>query len=65
MSRKAPYGTIEYNGITVPLTKEGLPNLVFLPKELREVVKQYATQKKKTKQQVLMKELEELLKKLG
>jgi len=56
---------INFNGKEVPLTKDGLPSLVHLPKEAREVVKKYAEQKKKDKQQILMRELETLLGKLG
>lgn len=56
---------IDYNGKEVPLTKDGLPSLVHLPKAMRPVVKKFGEEKKKAKEQILVKELEELLKKLS
>ena len=57
--------TMKYAGKEVPMTKAGLPSLVHLPKEAREVVKKYKEQKKKEKQEILTKELIDLLNKLG
>jgi hypothetical protein len=62
---KQPAKSIDYNGKVVPLTKDGLPSLVHLPKAMRPLVKKYGEQKKKDKEQILEKELEELLKKLS
>ena len=33
--------TVKINGKEVPLTNKGLPNKVYLPKHLREVVSEY------------------------
>lgn len=57
--------TIKFAGKDVPLTKEGLPSLVHLPKEAKEVVRKYKEQKKKAKQEILTKELQDILSKLG
>lgn len=64
MNKKSPYGTIDFNGKKVPLTKDGLPNLVNLPKSAREVVKKYKAQKTKAQEEILMKELQSLLEKI-
>lgn len=61
MEKKAP---IKIGGKLVPTTKSGLPNLIYLSKEEREVVKNYRDRKKKEKQKVLIDELEKLLEKL-
>jgi len=57
--------TVKFGGKEVPLTKNGLPNLVYLSKEGREVVKGYIDKKKKEKKEILVKELSDLLNKLG
>lgn len=57
--------TVKIGGKQVPLTQKNLPNLVFLSKEERKVVKDYAEKKKKEKKEVLVKELTDLLSKLG
>jgi hypothetical protein len=57
--------TIKIGGKEVPLTKSGLPNRVYLSKEAREVVKTYAEQKKKEKKEILVKELTDILNKIG
>jgi len=57
--------TIKLGGKDIPLTKSGSPNLVHLPKEAREAVKKYSEEKKKAKKEILARELEEILKKLG
>ncbi|MEY4834384.1 MAG: hypothetical protein RI980_499 [Bacteroidota bacterium] len=57
--------TIKIGGKEVPLTKSGLPNRVYLSKEARAVVKEYAENKKKEKKEVLVKELTDILNKLG
>ena len=38
--------SITFNGKEVPLTKDGFPNAVYLPKEVRAAVKKYKEQKK-------------------
>ena len=57
--------TITIGGKQVPLTKSGLPNRVYLSKEARAVVKEYSENKKKEKKEVLVKELTDILNKLG
>ena len=38
--------TIEILGKVVPLKKDGTPNLVYLPKHIRTIVKDYSNKKK-------------------
>lgn len=57
--------TVTIGGKEIPLTKNGLPNRVYLSKEAREVVAKYAENKKKEKKEILTNEITELLKKLG
>jgi hypothetical protein len=57
--------TIKIGDKEVPLTKNGLPNRVYLSKEARAVVKAYAENKKKEKKEILVKELTDMLNKLG
>lgn len=57
--------TIKIGGKEVPLTKNGLPNRVYLSKEARVVVKEYAEKKKKEKKEILVKELTDILNKIG
>ena len=56
--------TITFAGKEVPLTKAGLPNLVYLPKEARAIVVEFVDKKKKAKQEIMTKELLDILKKL-
>lgn len=56
--------TIKYAGKEIPLRKDGLPNLVHLPKAAREVVKKYAATQKKNKEEVELKGLLEMLSKM-
>jgi hypothetical protein len=56
--------TIKIGGKEVPLTKSGLPNRVYLSKEARAVVKEYAEKKKKEKKEILIKDLTDILDKL-
>jgi hypothetical protein len=56
--------TIKIGGKEVPLTKSGLPNRVYLSKEARAVVKEYAEKKQKEKKEILVKELTDMLNKL-
>jgi hypothetical protein len=56
--------TIKIDGKDVPLTKSGLPNRVYLSKEARVVVKEYAEKKKKEKKEILLKEITDMLGKL-
>lgn len=56
--------TVNIGGKDVPLTKSGLPNRVYLSKEARAVVKEYAEKKKKEKTEVLVKELTDILNKI-
>lgn len=57
--------TVKIGGKDVPLTKNGLPNRVYLSKVAREVVAKYAEDKKKQKKEILTNEITEILKKLG
>ena len=56
--------TIPLEGKQVPLTKNGLPNRVYLSKEAREVVAAYAEKQKKEKKEIMLKELTDQLAKL-
>ena len=56
--------TVTIGGKKIPLTKNGLPNRVYLSKEARAVIKEYAEKKKLEKKEVLVKELTDLLNKL-
>jgi hypothetical protein len=56
--------TVTIGGKEIPLTKNGLPNRVYLSKEARAVIKEYAEKKKLEKKEVLVKELTDLLNKL-
>jgi hypothetical protein len=58
-------GKIKIGGREVPLTKNGVPNLVHLSKEEREVVKKHLDKKKKEKKEIQIKELTDILNKLG
>lgn len=64
MAKSTKKETMAYNGKEIPLTKKGLPSLVHLPKAQREVVKQYAAANEKAKQDVLLKDLLDMLNKL-
>jgi hypothetical protein len=57
-------GTIRIDGKDIPVTKSGLPNLIYLGKSEREIVKKYKEDKKKKKQEIVIKELEDILKSL-
>jgi hypothetical protein len=57
--------TITIEGKEVPLTKNGLPNRVYLSKEAKEVVAAYADKQKKDKKEIMIKELTDQLAKLG
>jgi hypothetical protein len=57
-------GTIKIDGKDIPVTKSGLPNLIYLGKSEREIVKKYKEDKKKKKQEIVIKELEDILKSL-
>jgi hypothetical protein len=57
-------GTIKIDGKDIPVTKSGLPNLIYLGKSEREIVKNYKEDKKKKKQEIVIKELEDILKSL-
>lgn len=56
--------TIKIDGKDIPVTKGGLPNLIYLGKSEREIVKKYKEDKKKKKQEIVIKELEDILKNL-
>lgn len=56
--------TITIQGKQVPLTKKGLPNLVHLSKDAKEIVRKHIAQKKKEKKEVLANELQGILSKL-
>lgn len=57
--------SVKIGGKEVPLTKSGLPNRVYLSKVEREIVKEYADKKKKEKKEILVKEITDMLNKLG
>ena len=57
--------TIKIMGKEVPLKQDGTPNLVYLPKHIREIVKEYSNKKKLEKKQLEEKEILEILKNLG
>ena len=50
--------TVKINGKEVPLTNKGLPNKVYLPKHLREVVNEY---EKRTKGEATEKQKKDLM----
>lgn len=54
--------TIKIDGKDIPVTKSGLPNLIYLGKAERDVVRRYKEDKKKRKQEIVIKELEDILK---
>jgi hypothetical protein len=56
--------TIKIDGKDIPVTKSGLPNLIYLGKTERDVVRKYKEDKKKRKQEIVIKELEDILKSL-
>lgn len=56
--------TITIGGKEVPLTKSGLPNRVYLSKDARDVVANYAAKQKKDKKEIMLKELTDQLAKL-
>lgn len=58
-------GKIKIGGREIPTTKKGVPNLVYLSKEEREIVKKHIEKKKKEKREIQIKELTEILNKLG
>lgn len=62
--KKHQYGTATIAGKVVPLTKNGLPNRVHLPKETREVVKAFEVKAKEKKTAEHKEEIEEFLRKL-
>lgn len=64
MAKSTKKETITFNGKEIPLTKKGLPSLVHLSKAEKAVVKQYALVKENTKQEILLKDLSEMLNKL-
>ena len=57
MAKVAPK-TVKIDGRDIPLTKKGLPNKVYLPKHLREVVSEY---EKRIKGEVTEKQKKELM----
>ncbi|MFD2550741.1 hypothetical protein ACFSQP_02825 [Bizionia sediminis] len=54
--------TIEIMGKVVPLKKDGTPNLVHLPKHIREIVKDYSNKKKLEKKKLEKEEIINILK---
>jgi hypothetical protein len=64
MAKSTKKETITFNGREIPLTKKGLPSLVHLSNPEKAVVKQYALVKENAKQEILLKDLSELLNKL-
>jgi hypothetical protein len=58
-------GHVTIGGKLIPVTKSGLPNLIYLGKTEREVIKKYKDDKKKKNQDIVSKEIMDLLNKLG
>jgi|688.fasta_scaffold2115493_1 hypothetical protein len=58
-------GFVTIGGKKIPLTKTGLPNLIYLGKNERDVIKKYKNDKKKQNQEIVAKEITDLLSKLG
>jgi hypothetical protein len=56
--------TVSIGGKQVPLTKNGLPNKVYLSKDEREVLESFEKEIKKQKKEVKIKELTDVLNKL-
>jgi hypothetical protein len=56
---------VTIGGKLIPVTKSGLPNLIYLGKTEREVIKKYKDDKKKKNQDIVSKEIMDLLNKLG
>lgn len=57
--------TIKIMGKEVPLKKDGTPNLVYLPKHIRKIVKEYSDKKKLDKKRLEEKEIMDILENLG
>lgn len=55
------YGSVKFGDKEIPLTKDKFPNLVHLPKEARQPVKDYIDKMKKDKKEVLLRELTDML----
>ena len=53
--------TIKIGGRDIPVTKSGLPNMVYLSKEEREVVESYKVSLKKEKKELRITELKQAL----
>jgi hypothetical protein len=53
--------TIKIGGRDIPVTKSGLPNMVYLSKEEREVVESYKVTLKKEKKEMRITELKQAL----
>lgn len=56
---------VTIGGKSIPVTKSGLPNLIYLGKMERGVIKEYKDEKKKKNQEIVVKEITDLLNKLG
>jgi hypothetical protein len=63
--KKYPYGSVMLEGKKIPLTKNGLPNQVFLSKVAKIKVKQLNETLKETKKAATEKEINDLFKSLG
>lgn len=57
--------TIKIMGKVVPLKKDGTPNLVHLPKHIREIVKDYSNNKKLEKKKLEEEEIRRILEALS
>jgi hypothetical protein len=54
--------TVKYKGKSIPKTKDGYPNAVYLDKEDKAILKKYKADKKFEKKKGSIKELMEILK---
>lgn len=61
---KFQFGKVKLGGKDIPLTKEGIPNSVYLKSELKIEMREYKEKRKKEKVAVNKKELLEILKKI-
>lgn len=63
--KKHIHGTTIIGGKTIPLTKNGLPNGVYLTKEAKEIVKNLNKEAKEQKKSLTEEQLKDLYSKLG
>ena len=57
---KQTKNTITISGKEIPITKQGTPNMVFLKKNQREVIKKYLAKKKRENSEIEVNEVQNL-----